>query len=79
MGELLVWVVIPMIALFAGRAIGKRGGYAIGFDAGRMVGQRQGIDLAKLHQAGKDSARARKGVITKKQRAAIRELGNSEV
>ena len=77
MGELF-WVVVGMASgTFAGYWKGRNVGFEEGYDAGQVVGQRQGIDLAKLNQSGKDSARARKAAATRKQRAAYRDSGNS--
>ena len=90
MGELLVWVGVPLTVLAAAIGLcvkvygrGSQSGYAEGYDAGLRVGHERGftlgLDTARLEQSTKDSARARKAAATRKQRAAIVELGNSEV
>ena len=86
MGELLLRVLAFALGVaipFMAHRTGKQSGYKAGYEAGLMVGhdagRKLGHDLAKLNQSGKDSARARKAAATRKQRAAIVELGNSEV
>ena len=74
MGELLVLAGLALVLYFA-----YRGGRQVGYSEGYSEGASFGALTEAIKQAEKDSARARKAAATRKQRAAIVELGNSEV